>query len=141
MAGGGVGAETKGEDGRSGDRCRSGRVPRAPRPDLCRRFARKELAQGLPGILERFIDEAQKGSIPHAKALMSMAGLDKEEAGPAAQRKKPKGLSEMLLRELRRRPVSGAAGTKQDRASGIIGSTGEDRHEGSGGGGEDRSEG
>lgn len=144
MAGGGVGAETKGEDGRSGDRsgdrCRSGRVPRAPRPDLCRRFARKELAQGLPGILERFIDEAQKGSIPHAKALMSMAGLDKEEAGPAAQRKKPKGLSEMLLRELRRRPVSGDAGTKQDRVSGITGSTGEDRHEGSGGG-EDRSEG
>ncbi len=80
------------------------RLPRAPRPDLCRRFARKELAQGLPGILQRFIDEAQKGSIPHAKALMSLAGLDREEPLPAAHRKKQTGLSEVLLRELRRRP-------------------------------------
>ena len=115
----------KGEDGAAG------RMPRAPRPDLCRRYARKELARGLPGILQRFIDEAQKGSIPHAKALMSLAGLDKEEAVPAAHRKKPKGLSEMLLRELRRRPVSGAAGTKQD------GTTRGNRHEGSDGGGSD----
>ena len=119
MAGGGVGA--KGADGPAG------RLSRAPRPDLCRRYARKELARGLPGILQRFIDEAQKGSIPHAKALMSLAGLDKEEAVAVAHRKKPKGLSEMLLRELRRRPA--AVSTKQD------GTMREDRHEGSGGGG------
>ncbi len=127
MAGGGVGG--RGEDGPAG------RMRRAPRPDLCRRYARKELARGLPGILQRFIDEAQKGSIPHAKALMSLAGLDKEEAVPAAHRKRPKGLSEMLLRELRRKPVSGAAGTKQD------GTTREDRHEGSSGGGGGSSDG
>lgn len=98
MAGGRGGAE--GEDGPAG------RAVRGPRPDLCRRYARKELARGLPGILERFINEAQKGSIPHAKALMSLAGLDREEAMPATHSKKPKGLSEMLLRELRRRPGS-----------------------------------
>ena len=130
---GGVGA--KGEDGGSGSRAarRSGRLPRAPRPDLCRRFARKELAQGLPAILERFIDEAQKGSIPHAKALMSLAGLDKEETVPAAHRKKPKGLSEMLLRELRRRPTGAAPeGRAQAKRSE---DAREDRDEGSGGGG------
>lgn len=87
---------------------------RGPRPDLCRRYARKELARGLPGILERFITEAQKGSIPHAKALMSLAGLDREEAMPTARSKRPKGLSDLLLRELRRRPdgVVTDAGTK-----------------------------
>ena len=129
MAGGGVGG--KGEGG--GDPAR--RLPRAPRPDLCRRFARKELARGLPGILQRFIDEAQKGSIPHAKALMSLAGLEKEEAVPAAHRKRPKGLSEMLLRELRRRPVSGGAGIQRHVAAR------EDRDEGSIGSGDGRSAG
>lgn len=101
MAEGGVGVRD--EDGPAR------RAVRGPRPDLCRRYARKELARGLPGILERFINEAQKGSIPHAKALMSLAGLDREEAMPAVHRKKPKGLSEMLLRELRRRPGTGLA--------------------------------
>ena len=101
MAGGQGGG--KGEDGPAR------RAVRGPRPDLCRRYARKELARGLPGILERFISEAQKGSIPHAKALMSLAGLDREEAMPAAHSKRPKGLSDLLLRELRRRPGNGPA--------------------------------
>ena len=129
MAGGGVGA--KGEDGGH----RPGRLPRAPRPDLCRRFARRQLAQGLPGILQRFIDEAQKGSIPHAKALMSLAGLDKEEPLAAAHRKKPKGLSEMLLRELRRRPAA-VAGTEAKTQTKRGVEAREDRDEGSGGGGD-----
>lgn len=80
------------------------RRPRALRPELCRRYAQKELARGLPGILQRFIDEAQKGSIPHAKALMSLAGLEKDHAVQVTQTKRPKSLSEMLLRELRGRP-------------------------------------
>ncbi len=93
---GGVGAK--------GDEGPARRLPRSPRPDLCRRYARKELARGLPGILQRFIDEAQKGSIPHAKALMSLAGLDRDEPVKAAHGKRAKGFSEMLLRELRRKP-------------------------------------
>ena len=86
---------------------------RTPRPDRCRPFARRVLAEALPAILERFIEEATKGSIPHAKALMTMAGMDREEA-PAAKapaRKRvgrridgggAKTLSELLLLELRR---------------------------------------
>ena len=133
MAEGGVGA--RGEDGPAR------RAVRGPRPDLCRRYARKELARGLPGILERFINEAQKGSIPHAKALMSLAGLDREEAMPAAHSKRPKGLSDMLLRELRRRPGNGTATdggmrTEMKRNDGPgrrrdEGSSGEDRDGGS----------
>lgn len=87
-------------------------LPRAPRPDLCRRFARKELAAGLPGILKCFIAEAQKGSIPHLKALTSLAGLEGAGAAmlPLPKRgRRPRNLSELLLRELRRPPVLDAA--------------------------------
>ena len=78
---------------------------RPPRPDLCRRFARKELAAGLPIILRRFIGEAKGGSIPHMKVLVELAGLDKDGAAkPLARRrsKKARSLSEFLLAELRR---------------------------------------
>ena len=88
-------------------------LPRAPRPDLCRRFARKELAGGLPAILHCFIGEAKKGSIPHAKALMSMAGLDKEGAiAPPRPRRsrRARSFSELLLTELRRGPAEPDAG-------------------------------
>ena len=76
-----------------------------PRPDLCRRYARKRLAAGLPGILDCFIKQAGGGSIPHLKVLMTLAGVDKE--GPARVkgrkgRRKYEGLSELLLAELRK---------------------------------------
>lgn len=68
----------------------------------------------LPAILQCFIEEATKGSIPHAKALMTMAGLDKEESWPMTARVRQRAgrrssngveaqtLSELLMLELRR---------------------------------------
>ena len=67
-------------------------------------------------ILHCFLKEAIKGSIPHAKALMTIAGMDKENATPAKTRARRAGgsravgsgvartLSEMLLMELQRSP-------------------------------------
>lgn len=81
------------------------RLPRGPRPDLCRRYVRKELAAALPGILRCFLAEAQKGSIPHMKVLTSLAGLDRDEGVPPLQARRgrrARSLSELLLRELRR---------------------------------------
>lgn len=81
---------------------------RGPRPDLCQRYARKEFAAGLPAILQCFIEQASKGSIPHAKALMTLSGLDREgPVGALPPKKRQRGartLSEMLLMELRRQP-------------------------------------
>ena len=87
---------------------------RPPRPDLCRRYARKQFAAGLPAILDRLIEESRKGSIPHLKALMTMAGLDKEEPEqPSSGRRRPRSLSELLLRELRRPRTDAEPTTKQ----------------------------
>lgn len=93
---------------------RGGQRRRAPRANGCRQFARREFAEALPAILDCFITEATKGSIPHAKALMTMAGMDREEPSLVKARArqrvgsraggggKAKTLSELLLLELRR---------------------------------------
>lgn len=108
-----TGGDQVGESGAGGKGERRRRAGKPPRPDLCRRYARKELAAKLPQILECFLEQAEKGSIPHAKALMSMAGLDKEgplPPLPAKRRQKTEGgLSKLLLEELRRRPSREAA--------------------------------
>jgi len=68
----------------------------------------------LPEILHCFIKEAMKGSIPHAKALMTIAGMDKDEPPVASTRVRRRAggavsgagsartLSELLLVELKR---------------------------------------
>ncbi len=78
-----------------------------PRPEVCRRYARKRLAAGLPSILDCFIKQACGGSVPHMKVLMLLSGVDKE--GPARVkgrkgRRGYEGLSELLLAELRKEP-------------------------------------
>ena len=83
------------------------RAGEAPRPDLCRRYARKRLAAGLPGILDCFIEQAGGGSIPHLKVLMTLSGVDKADPARAKVRKgrrRSQGLSELLLAELRKAP-------------------------------------
>ena len=51
----------------------------APRPKHCRTFTRAKVAEALPEIVERFVEEAKKGSIAHAKMLTTLGGLDKAE--------------------------------------------------------------
>jgi len=80
---------------------------RAPRPKQCRSFTQRRMAEALPEIVDRFVKEAKLGSIAHAKALVSLSGLDRAEAprrdGPvAARRRKQHGLADRLLEELKR---------------------------------------
>lgn len=80
----------------------TGKVPRVRlRPWQCREFARKRMAEALPEIVDRFVREAKLGSIPHAKALAGMCGMDKAEAPVKQSRRRP-GLTEMLMQELKR---------------------------------------
>ncbi len=94
--GGGVEAEKRVEQKASGCMLR--------RPEQCRKFARRRMAEALPDIVDRFIREAKLGSIPHAKALAALGGLDKAESPiqtTRAKRRRP-GLTEMLMQELKR---------------------------------------
>src|SRR3981189_3090096 len=58
----------------------------APRPKHCRTFTRARVAEALPEIVDRFVEEAKKGSIAHAKMLTTLGGLDKAE-GPAERKR------------------------------------------------------
>ena len=71
----------------------------SPRPKQCRTFTRARLAEALPEIVQKFVDEARNGSVSHAKALASLGGLDKEEA-PVPKKRRGKTVVGMLLEKL-----------------------------------------
>src|ERR1700677_2169415 len=75
----------------------------APRPKYCRTFTRARVAEALPEIVERFVEEAKKGSIAHAKMLTNLGGLDKGE-GPQEKKRRGKSVVRLLLDDLARRP-------------------------------------
>jgi hypothetical protein len=59
----------------------------APRAKYCRTFTRRRLAEALPEITEKFVEEAKKGSIQHAKVLMRLGGLEGKEMPRQAKRR------------------------------------------------------
>lgn len=77
---------------------------------LCRTMARTRVTAALPEILDRFVEEAKKGSIPHTKALTAMGGLDggvaKDEAGVAQEGRPRQSLATLLMKELKRQPTA-----------------------------------
>jgi hypothetical protein len=75
----------------------------APRPKSCRTFTRARVAEALPEIVERFVEEAKKGSIAHAKLLANLGGLDKGEA-PQEKKRRGKSVVRLLLDDLAREP-------------------------------------
>jgi hypothetical protein len=88
---GGVGpAESKGAGG-------------APRPKHCRTFTRAKVAEALPEIVERFVEEAKKGSIAHAKMLTTLGGLDKVET-PEVKKRRGKSTVGKLLEKMMKEP-------------------------------------
>lgn len=79
----------------------------ALRPKQCRKYAQRRIAEAFPEIVERFLLEAKQGSVPHAKALAALSGLDRVESPPVNVQTKNRGvrrnsLTEMLLQELKR---------------------------------------
>jgi hypothetical protein len=72
---------------------------RAPRPKFCRTFTRNRLAEALPEIAERFVEEAKKGSIQHAKVLMRLGGLEGRDM-PRPAKRRGKSSARRLLEEL-----------------------------------------
>jgi hypothetical protein len=72
----------------------------APRPKFCRTFTRHRLAEALPEIAERFVEEAKKGSIQHAKVLMRLGGLEGRDM-PKPAKRRGKSFAGRLLEELR----------------------------------------
>ena len=70
----------------------------------CRTYTRKRVAEALPGIVRKFTEEAMKGSVPHAKALMTISGLDKGDIIPKSTKRRGKSLAEMLMSELEGKP-------------------------------------
>jgi hypothetical protein len=68
----------------------------APRPKHCRTFTRAKVAEALPEIVERFVEEAKKGSIAHAKMLTTLGGLDKTEAPEVKQRRGKSAVGKLI---------------------------------------------
>src|SRR5580693_902388 len=75
----------------------------APRPNSCRTFTRAKVAEALPEIVDRFVEEAKKGSIAHAKMLTNLGGLDKGEM-PERKKRRGKSVVGQLLESLSRQP-------------------------------------
>ena len=82
-------------------------LPEAPRPRYCRTYARKRVAEALPEIVERFVQEAKQGSVPHARALATLGGLDKGDVAPQVVRRRGKSLGQQLLEEFGDPPAEG----------------------------------
>jgi hypothetical protein len=75
----------------------------SPRPKQCRTFTRARVAEALPEIVDRFVEEAKKGSIAHAKMLTTLGGLDKAEA-PAVKKRRRKSAVGKLLEKMMQEP-------------------------------------
>ena len=78
----------------------------APRPKHCRTFTRAKVAEALPEIVERFVEEAKKGSIAHTKMLTALGGLDKAEA-PALKKRRGKSAVGKLIEKIMQEPKGG----------------------------------
>jgi len=86
----------------------------APQPRFCRTFTRKRVAEVLPEIVERFSEEAKKGSIQHAKVLMKLGGLDQRDPAPKVKKRRGRSVVGELLEELKRKEEAEKAGVEQE---------------------------
>jgi hypothetical protein len=75
----------------------------APKPKHCRTFTRAKVAEALPEIVDRFVEEAKKGSIAHAKMLTTLGGLDKGEM-PEVKKRRGKSAVGKLIEKMMLEP-------------------------------------
>jgi hypothetical protein len=91
----------EGLDGDGGAKRRAEGSVAPPRPKYCRTFARARIAEALPQIVEKFTEEAAKGSIAHAKVLMKIGGLDTGDVAPKSTARRGKSMVKLLLENLK----------------------------------------
>jgi hypothetical protein len=102
VPGPGVGTERVSVDverGVEGEKTEAKQLPGAPRPRYCRTYTRKRVAEALPDIVEKFVEQAKLGSVPHARALAALGGLDKGDVEPKVVRRRGKSLGQQLMEE------------------------------------------
>jgi hypothetical protein len=103
---GGLGESTGGTTTASveKERLEQGLECNAPlKPELCRDYVRKRLAEGFPQIVDTFMDRATEGSVPHAKALAALAGFDQRpmESEQLEGRGRGSSVIRRILKEMR----------------------------------------
>ena len=76
---------------------------RALQPREWQQYTRRRVAEALPEIVGRFVEEAKKGSIPHTKMLTVLSGLEKHAATDFNNRKGA-SLAALLIKELKGQP-------------------------------------
>jgi hypothetical protein len=70
-----------------------------PKPKQCKTFTRARVAEALPEIVNKFVEEAKKGSIAHTKLLTTLGGLDQQE-GTTVKRRRGKSVVGKLLESM-----------------------------------------
>ncbi len=82
------------------------RSGRGAEEKFCRTVARTRVAAAIPEIVERFVEEAKKGSIAHVKALTAIGGMDaalsREDVTPKTEGQPRQSLAGYLMKELKR---------------------------------------
>ena len=89
----------EGLDGDGGAPAKKERRP--PKPSACKTFTRARVAEALPEIVGRFVEEAKKGSIAHTKLLTILGGLGDI---PAEKTGRGKSTAALLLERLGEKP-------------------------------------
>ena len=85
-----------------------------PRPKHCRTYTRRRMAEAMPQIVERFLEEAKQGSIAHVKALSDMGGFDQANFADQDDGRRHPSLAKLLLKELKRQQSSQAQETRAE---------------------------
>ena len=73
-----------------------------PKPKQCKTFTRARVAEALPEIVNKFVEEAKKGSIAHAKLLTTLGGLDRHDKEEDEDRPRGKSPVRLLIEKMAR---------------------------------------
>lgn len=75
--------------------------PTSAHARLLKSYTRKRVALALPEIVTTFVKRATAGSVPHARALATLGGLDqREDAEKQTEPRRGKTLGRRLIEEL-----------------------------------------
>ncbi len=78
-----------------------GEGPTSAHARLLKSYTRKRVALALPEIVTTFVKRAAAGSVPHARALATLGGLDQREGSEKQpEQRRGKTLGRRLIEEL-----------------------------------------